>query len=362
MTSEDMKTNLAITAAHNYTAVGHGAVMTSTSVRAGLSRLFMNDGYPDSEGNPVTMAAIECIDDGQDATARIIKTARLSLESLLESYFRDRKTPSPPVHFFLGVPSTKRPGPPFGDLGLYSLVETIEKRRPCRSIHVYPRGNASFMYALKHAGDLIKKTSDAVCIVGCIDSLLSTSTLDWFEKDERLKSHTHGRHHAFIPGEAAGFLIIEGARHAISANRPILAYITGTGISPEPSPRAISSSITATGLTKACREALKDVDPSQISDIFTDLNGENTRAREWQLAQLRIFNKQNGKPKLWCPAECYGDIGAAHGAVMAAIIAYGFKHNWLENKVLMSLSDDHGSCGAIVLEHGDRDEPWVSYA
>lgn len=350
-------TNLIITAAHNYTAVGHGAIMTASSVRAGLSRLFTNDNYLDHGENPVVVAMIQGIDNGPDVTERIVKAVCMSLDELLKSYFRDSSEPFPPVYLLLGVPSEERPGPRFGDACLSDSLEIIEQWTPCASTHILPYGNASFMHAVEQAKTIIAGMPDAICIIGGIDSLLDISTLNWFEKDSRLMSETYGRHHGLIPGEAVGFVIVEDVRHAVRTDGPVLARIAGTGVSVEPNPRATDSSSRAVGLTEACRAALDGVNTAEVSTVFTDLNGENARAYEWGVAELRCFKDGDPSRQPWQPYESYGDIGAASGVVSAAVAARGLTRGWLKGKVLITCSDDHGPCGATVLQRYDQDNP-----
>lgn len=103
------------------------------------------------------------------------------------------------------------------------------------------------------------------------------------------------------------------------------------------------------GLTEACRAALVGVGDKEIRSILADLNGENSRAGEWSMAEMRCFHDLQQRRKLWNPANCYGDIGAASGAVLANVVTQGFVRGWLQSPVLIFCSDDHGSCGALVL-------------
>jgi 3-oxoacyl-[acyl-carrier-protein] synthase-1 len=213
-------------------------------------------------------------------------------------------------------------------------------------------GNASVQHAIAQAGLLIERDPNALCIVGGVDSLLRNSTLTWFEQDSRLKSISYGRQQGLIAGEAVCFLIVEDPSRARQANRPVLARITGLGLADEPAPRAANKSSRGTGLTEACRTALAGTSGEGVRTVFGDLNGENFRAMEWCMTEKRCFKNRDQLRQFWTPANCYGDIGAASGAVLTAVAAQGIVRGWLQSPALVFCSDDHGPCGALVLAKG----------
>ena len=109
-------------------------------------------------------------------------------------------------------------------------------------------------------------------------------------------------------------------------------------------------------MTNACRSALNGGKNKKIRALFGDLNGENSRALEWSMAETRCFKNSDGHRHLWTPANCHGDIGAASGAVMANIATQGFVRGWLKSPTLIFCSDDHSPCGAMVFEKGEYSE------
>jgi 3-oxoacyl-[acyl-carrier-protein] synthase-1 len=343
-------TDLAITCVNAITAVGHDAAMTAAAVRAGISRFAEYEDYPDGGDNPVTVSRIRGIEDGREAVARMGATAALCLENLLEEYFQNSTLLPPQIHLFLGVASVERPGPRYEESCMWSLPGILKKWANMSSIETVPLGNASMQNAVAPAGELVKSNANALCIIGGIDSLLRNSTLNWFEQDCRLKSVSYGRHQGLIAGEAVCFMIVEDPERARQANWPVMARISGLGLADEPAPRADGTSSRGTGLTEACRTALAGTSNGDVCAVFGDLNGENSRALEWCRTEKRCFKKTDTHRQLWTPANCYGDIGAASGAVLTAVAAQGFVRGWLPGPVLVSCSDDHGPCGALVLE------------
>lgn len=347
---------LAITAVNSITAVGHDAAMTAAAVRAGIGRFSEYEEFPDREGNPVTVSRIKGIADNLNTVERINEIAALCLENLLNGYFSDGRQGPSRMRLLLGSASEERPGPRYEDSCEWALRGMIEKLTAKTSMETFPMGNASLMYAIAAASRVVEDNPDGVCIVGGVDSLLRDSTLNWFEQDGRLKSVSFGRHQGLIAGEAVCFMIVEDAARARQANRPILTRITGLGVAAKTVPSAAAVSSAGTGLTEACRAALTGRDARDIQTVLGDLNGENSRAVEWSIAEKACFGSRYPKRQLWTPSNCYGDVGAASGTVLAAVAAQGIDRGWLQGPALVFCSDEHGSCGALIMEHGWRQE------
>lgn len=353
---------LVITAANSITAVGHDGRMTSAAVRAGIAGMTFAE-FRDGKGNPVTVAPIEGIEDGnRNITSRMGCIAMRCLAEMLDQYLRENEYRPSQVKLLLGVASLERPGPRYEESCMRQLLGIVRKMKHMAELQTIPRGNASMQFALVEAGRFMQSSPETLCIIGGIDSLLRDSTLSWFEGNGRLKSDSFGRQHGLIAGEAASFLIVEDRVRAEQAKRPLLARVAGLGVAEEPVPRASNAPSRNSGMTDACRAALDGAGEKTIDAIFGDLNGENSRAREWSMAEIRCFKDRNDQRKLWKPANCYGDIGAASGTVLANIATQGFQRGWLPSPVLIFCSDDHGPCGAVVLERGEGQGEGVATA
>ena len=345
--------NLAITAANSITAVGHDGPMTSASVRAGISRMFLSDHYLDTRGNPITIAPIRGIyDEDQDTVTRLSSLARRCLQEMLNQYVqRGAQRPSQ-IKLYLGAACEERPGPRYEKRAVGPLLDVVGKWTSQTELQIIPKGNASMHFAIAQAASFINSNPDALCIIGGMDSLLRDSTLNWFEHNGRLKSESFGRHQGLVAGEAVSFLALEHREHAEQSMRPVLAGLSGLGLAEEPIPRASNAPSRNSGLTDACHAALIGVKHKDISAVLGDLNGETSRAREWSMAEMRCFTDHHEVRKLWNPANCYGDIGVASGAVLINIALQGFVRGWLPSPVLVFCSDDYGACGALVIENG----------
>ncbi|HYO51812.1 hypothetical protein [Archangium sp.] len=105
------------------------------------------------------------------------------------------------------------------------------------------------------------------------------------------------------------------------------------------------------GLTLAVRQVLAGLGPEQKADwVICDLNGESYRATEWVYAYLRTGKRHRDPLALWHPSDCYGDVGAASGAIQIGIALSAFRRRYARGPhPLVWASSDDGLRGAALL-------------
>jgi 3-oxoacyl-[acyl-carrier-protein] synthase-1 len=369
---------LVITATNSVTAVGNSSEMTASSVRAGISRLSKRENTLDSEGNPISTApicnstdtqeeasletnTIESTDsddykeyEGEDVEVSLItQIAKYCLSTLLDQYFSNSASTNIDIYILLGTASKSRPGPRYegNNEELCKVLKNIALKNASHvKCGIIPTGNASTLACIQKAQQILTTNTNALCIIGGIDSLLGDRTLQWYEDNERLKSETFGRQHGFSPGEAVAFTIVESERGAYRRNKKPMVEISGIGIADEPAPFLSEEPSTGEGLTTACQEALYEKENLQkeITTVLSDLNGEYFSMKEWSYTEIRCFNKND--IKFMHPADCLGSVGAASGTVLINIAAIGLLHGWIKNTCLIFCSDDGPQRGALVLK------------
>jgi 3-oxoacyl-[acyl-carrier-protein] synthase-1 len=354
MKGSPLKVATVITGINCITPVGQNAEMTSASVKEGVGQLEYSEIFFDSENNSVKTACIEGFgqNDKETPVTFMNRVAKKCLTDFLDITFTDKGSDPPEtICLLIGCATEMRPGMPFDILSLEEEVKNYTHE----VITEYVRtGNPSAIHALEKASEIIQKSPETICIIGAIDSLLEPVTLEWFEKDQRLNAESIGRNQSFSPSQAVAFFSVESKQSAIKRNRTLLAEITGCYTAKEPSPFVSGLPSKGEGLTTSVRTVLtentrKPFDPESIRHVFCDLNGEYYRAKEWGYAELRCFGNADNNRKLWHPADCMGNAGAASAGVLLTIAAEGLKKKWLEQNVLVFSSDDHGDCGAVIL-------------
>ena len=343
-----------ITGINNITPVGDSAEMTAVSIRAGISRLEYSNYFFDSEHNSIKQSCIDGFDknsfdkNSKDSSEPFMNgIAKKCLNDFLNQTFKESTAPEK-IHFLIGLPSEQRPGEKFDSS---DLVKEINVYTSEVITEQFTTGNPSAIHALERAVEIINAKPDALCIVGVIDSLLEPATLDWFEEKKRLNSESEGRNQSFSASQAVAFFSVESKKSATDRKRTILAGINGFKTTKEPAPFVTDKPSKGEGLTTAVRSALaaEATTPESIDHVMCDMNGEFYRSKEWGYAELRCLGNSNKSRKLWHPADCIGNSGAASAGVLLTIAVEGLQKSWLEKKVLVFSTDDHGDCGAVIL-------------
>ena len=86
----------------------------------------------------------------------------------------------------------------------------------------------------------------------------------------------------------------------------------------EPHPRTGDGVCIGHGLTSVLRRALNDAGATSgvAADwVLCDMNGESFRGTEWAYAYIRTGKMHRDPLEIWHPADCWGDVGAASGAI-----------------------------------------------
>lgn len=183
----------------------------------------------------------------------------------------------------------------------------------CTTVKVKLKGRAAGLGALISAATDLASGKVGTAIVGGIDSQIRPETLDRLERAGQLRSASNN--HGLIPGEAAGFMLLESRAAVEARSVRSLGQVLGLGAAQEPTAGTEEPSH-ARGLTESVKQA---VNQARLKDgpplVVCDLNGDRYRAIEWGLTDPRALRHLGGKVQVWHPADCIGDCGAACGLV-----------------------------------------------
>jgi 3-oxoacyl-[acyl-carrier-protein] synthase-1 len=212
-----------------------------------------------------------------------------------------------------------------------------------------PVGHASFLIAVAHAVDWIQAGREQFVLVGGVDSYLDAATLERLDEAGRL--HSDQNRDGFIPGEGAAFCLLTSLDTAARLRLEPFAIVLTPASTTEPFPFTSDGVCTGQGLTEALRAALAAADNAKADWTLCDMNGESFRAAEWIYAYLRTGRQHADPLELWHPADCYGDIGAASGAVLTTLAIAAWRRNYARgNRALVWTSSDGHERSAVVLE------------
>lgn len=181
---------------------------------------------------------------------------------------------------------------------------------------VVPSGRAAALAALELALAALERDPSRPVIVGAVDTFMDLKLLASLEAEGRILRS--GVQDGFIPGEGAAFVVLT----AISAEAAGGARITveAAASAADPGHRTGKEPARGEGLAQAIdvlRGRLATVEPVRVT--FAGLNGESFDAKAWGVAQVRHADFFAPGLLLEHPADCFGDAGAATGAILLSL-------------------------------------------
>lgn len=340
------------------TPVGANTAMTAAAVRAGVSAYAATE-YTDQDGLPVTMASVpDLVFDVVDAEIgegstfdvrhyRVIKMAIIAIREACAQCSTKQ-----PIPLLMAMPEVEADAGQADDEGLFPLIEALEHNcAPWISADQYRRiysGRAAGMEAIEFSFRYLTDQPNDFFLIGGSDSYHDHSRLRPFGNAKRLL--VPGRQDGFVPGEAAGFLLLTRYPHLALVRNGYVVALNPPGIAEEPGHLHSKEPYRGDGLDQAFKKALGQQPPQSIHSIYSSMNGENHWAKEYGVAYIRNQEYFRDPVIIEHPADCFGDLGAATAPVLIALAAeHLFKHPQATANLVYS-SSDRAKRGAVVLE------------
>lgn len=320
------------------TPIGRGAWIAAAAARAGLCGFREHPYMIDTAGEPMRIARVPWLDvclQGVDRFAQLLFPA---VDEALHS-----APPLSRIALTLGLP---RPRPGLADDLAARLKRTIDQRYGGRLSPVlnYEVGHAGGLLALDAALKGFAAGSIQACIVAGVDSYIAPETLEWIEACDQL--HGGGPMNnawGFIPGEAAGALLVQPATAVRKDADAWLADVVSVGIGRETQLIKTDSVCIGEGLTQAFRAALSKLPPDKrIDDVYCDMNGEAYRADEYGFTCLRTKERFRAATDFVAPADCWGDVGAASSPLHAQMAIAARRKGYAAGELAMVWASSEG--------------------
>lgn len=325
-----------IVAAGMLTPIGADAAMTLTSVGSSISA-YTQSSVMNKNFDPMIMAlvpedALPPLDDELAALGlpsrqqRMLRLATPAIQQLQDDIAN-------PLPLMLCGPE-KMPGrrSVISDDFLKYLHSQTKVAIDLENSYVFPEGRAGGFYALEVAMQMLEAGEFEEIILGGVDTFLDLYLLATFDSEDRVLAE--GMMDAFVPGEAAAFLILK------LADETSAIKVYPPGISDEPGHRYSTEPYRGEGLANAVREALSKYPGGPIETVFASFNGENFNAKEWGVAAIRNQQQLGDDFEMVHPADCYGDIGAATVPVMLALASLGILEGQYRQPALIWASSE----------------------
>lgn len=333
-----------------HTPVGRTAAASAASVRAGISRLMEHPFLEDRDGEPIFVGHAYYIDEEVEGKERFLALglpAMRAAMSVLDGIDTHRRS----LRAFVGLPG-ERPGIP-ADLQRHvenAVAEELEQRCPNGEVTLLAQGHASGIFALDMARQALDSGEADFCLVGGIDSLIHPATLRWLEKRRRLlcSSNSHG----FIPGEAAGFLLLTSREIERELELAAWARVVTVATASEEHSLDAGGVCLGDGLTGMLDQLFQHLPVGyQIRHLFCDLNGEPHRTTEYGYAALRLGDHFVDPSDYWAPVDAWGDVGAATGPLLINLFCHLAHRARLKDvRALVWTGSDAGDRAGVLLE------------
>jgi 3-oxoacyl-[acyl-carrier-protein] synthase-1 len=225
-------------------------------------------------------------------------------------------------------------------------------------IAVFPNGHAAGIIALKDAARSLANGAYDVGVIAGVDSYFEPETMEWIEECDQFHG-TGPLNNAwgFIPGEAAGAVLVTGVDLSPLAGASMLGRVLAVGTGFEHKRIKTETVCTGQGLTQAFHGALTGLPAgTKVTDIYCDMNGEPYRADEYGFACLRSDNRFATASEFVSPADCWGDVGAATGPLCLALAAIAASKGYARgDHALAWASSEGGERGAALIRTGSED-------
>ncbi len=294
------------------TSVGIGLPAVMAALHAQINQFRQSARFPSvMTGQPLILARLESDDPDASDLTRLRQMALLAATecaAVIEG--------ATPVPVFLSVPP-ERPG--WGEAEIARLSGEILSMLPTPAdvdrSRMVATGHHGGLAMMAEAAALIAQGEAQLCLVGGVESP-GQPALDWLDRQGRLKGEDTPT--GLVPGEGAGFVLL--ASEAFVAANPTLPHVVlqAAAQAEEPSPWYDGKPNTGDGLSQVLRQVLPTKD-SRADVTYCDQNGETWRTEEWSTAYLRTGASHGHPLDLRHPADCWGDVGAASGPLLAAM-------------------------------------------
>lgn len=337
--------------------IGHSALVCMHSVRSSVSRLELQR-LRDRTREWIVGGRVACWTPFV-RVRHLEALAEIAMRQAIRHAYADAPTGPRSLAVLLGGPEVERPGYGFPSAG-FSIEEWIAAQRigPVSHAEVLAGGGCSGQLAMHRAAELLQSGRADACLIGVSDTQLQIRVTRWHEDNYRLKCAylTDG----LMPAEAACFLVVERGEDAARRGARIIARVLSVAGARETATIVSDRPNTAQGLVGAVRRALADaaVEPGQLGMVWSDLNGESYRAREWALTEIRLGFQTS--TALMHPADCHGDLGAATDTCLLGLAALCHGTGWSDDRPLLVIAgSEQGLRAATVIAPPLDTKPFV---
>ncbi len=329
------------------TPLGVTAASAAAAVRGAISAVAAHPVFTDKADEPIAMAWDSKLAMELGLAERM---GLMLMSAMSEALGRDPSSlERAHVPWVVGLPEA-RPGLP-RDLARQVASMATESGFSPTGCHILERGHAAGLMAMQLAARRISAGDTEVCLAAGVDSYHDGVTLEWLDKNGFLMSPSN--RNGFPPGEGAGACLMASAEAVEKYDLSVVATVVAASTATERHTIRGNDVCIGTGLTAAISDVISALRlPEQrITTTYTDLNGQRYRSEEFMYAMLRTSPAFVNAHDYVCPADCWGDVGAASGALFASLAAVASERGYASGLFpLLWAGSESGYRTAIVLK------------
>lgn len=353
-----MKTNLQddsiyIVGAGAQTPVGRYVLAAAAAVRCGISAYAEHPFMIDKHGEPMVVARADWLDETLPLADRIVKLAVDAAEEALHPLAAQLPAlrRQMRVHLALSVENLPDPVQRQNVLDRFASEAGFASAAP--PIESVVEGNAGGLLALENACRQLRRGEAELCLVGGADSWLDPERLEAVDFAGRLHSVNYSW--GFTPGEGAGFCLVTTGAMARRLGLPPLAELLAVATAQETKLMGTKTVCIGEGLTAAFRGVLKpgQSESKRVAHCYCDFNGETYRADEYGFTICRTRESFEDPGSFTAAAECWGDVGAASGALALTLPLAAWSRGYAKGPVTLAWSSSARASlrGAALLKN-----------
>lgn len=329
------------------TSVGFTAPTTAAAVRGAISGIAAHAFFVDRHGEPMSVAS----DPGLAPDLGLADRMEVLLTSALTEALEGSAMSWPTIgaRCWLALPAA-RPGL---TKSLSSrLVSTVVRilGLAATDVQIIQRGHAAGIMGLQLAAGAITAGKIDIGLVLGVDSYHDPDTLEWLDQRGLLMSPSN--RNGFPPGEAAGACLLVSESVAGRSQLPVLCRLIATSTALEPRPIGSPDPCIGEGLSAVLKQVIGHLalPVQKLTGTYCDLNGERYRSEEFTYALLRTQTAFVNPHDYQCPADCWGDVGAASGLLFATLAIVAHQRGYLNGcyPLIWAGSEDGFRAAAVL--------------
>jgi 3-oxoacyl-[acyl-carrier-protein] synthase-1 len=301
-------------------SIGLRLAAVSAAVRAGLTRFREHEFLVDRQGAPIIVAQDAKLGVGDAVEDRISTMTSSAIEEALAPVLRAGTTilRGRRIHVLLGLPAPRPGALNLADHVLDEITKPWRGRVSLGTVAALPDGHGACMIAMKRALELLRINADDLVLVAAGDSYMHADALEWLEEHDQLYTASNPR--GFIPGEGAGAFLLSQARTTSELGLRSWSAVRAIASAHEENRVKTDTVCLGYGLTQAIELTLAALPQGdRVHRTICDLNGEPYRADEYGYARVRTAQAFWNAADFITPADCWGDVGAASGALFVGL-------------------------------------------